>query len=78
MRKVAEVCEDEKATTLALFNRIWGVGPTTADSWYRQGHRTLDDLRCHPDKLTSHQKVGLELFDDLDERMSRSEARSGH
>lgn len=40
--------------------------------------RTLDDLkRADSDQenfLNRHQKVGLELFEDLDERMNRTEA----
>ena len=58
---------------MAIFCRIWGAGPSTAEQWYSQGHRSLTDLRTSA-KLTSHQRVGLDLFDDLDERMSRQEA----
>ena len=57
---------------------VWGVGPSTAEQWYYQGMRTLDDLRIADGKetnfLNKHQKIGLELFEDLDERMTRSEA----
>ena len=57
---------------------VWGVGPSTAEQWYYQGMRTLDDLRITDRKETNflnrHQKIGLELFEDLDERMTRSEA----
>ena len=57
---------------------VWGVGPSTAEQWYYQGIRTLRDVRQadteNPTFLNKHQKIGLELFDDLDERMARSEA----
>ena len=57
---------------------VWGVGPSTAEQWYCQGLRTLDDLKETDKKnfnfLNKHQKIGLELFEDLDKRMSRSEA----
>ena len=40
--------------------------------------RSLSDLRKahsqNPAFLNKHQKIGLDLFDDLDERMDRSEA----
>ena len=40
--------------------------------------RTLDDLKradsAQENFLNRHQKVGLELFEDLDERMNRTEA----
>ena len=57
---------------------VWGVGPSTAEQWYCQGLRSLDDLkRANSEQqnfLNKHQKIGLDLFDDLDERMDRSEA----
>ena len=34
--------------------------------------KTLDDVRQKA-KLTANQKIGLAYFDDLDERMSRTE-----
>ena len=73
LRKVAEVCGSEKVRTLDLFNRVWGVGPTTAEKWFEQGLRTLEDLRARPALLNRQQEVGLRLFDDLDERMRREE-----
>ena len=73
LRKVAEVCGSEKVQTLDLFNRVWGVGPTTAERWYEQGLRTLEDLRARPALLNRQQEVGLRLFHDLDERMQREE-----
>ena len=57
---------------------VWGVGPSTAEQWYCQGLRSLDDLkRANSEQtnlLNKHQKIGLDLFNDLDERMDRSEA----
>ena len=42
--QVREVCDNEKMKVMDLFNRVWGAGPKTADKWYEQGLRTLDDL----------------------------------
>jgi len=36
LRKVAEVCGDEKTKILELFTGVWGAGPSTAESWYQQ------------------------------------------
>lgn len=73
LQKVSEVCESERMKTLALFNKVWGVGPATAEKWYERGLRSLGELeQC--DDLTRQQKVGLKHFADLDERMDRSEA----
>ena len=73
LQKTKEVCSDKKAQTLNLFNRIWGVGPSTADTLYQQGLRSLKDLEdCST--LSKQQKVGLRLFSDLDQRMPYKEA----
>ncbi|KAG9030907.1 hypothetical protein FRB95_003417 [Tulasnella sp. JGI-2019a] len=55
---------------------IYGVGATTAYQWYRDGIRTLDDVRDGKGGLTlsENQKIGLQFYDDLQDRMPRSEA----
>ncbi|XP_057587742.1 DNA-directed DNA/RNA polymerase mu isoform X4 [Hippopotamus amphibius kiboko] len=67
------VCEEvervrlsERYQTMKLFTQIFGVGVRTADRWYRDGLRTLDDLREQPQRLTQQQRVappGPELPD---------------
>ena len=61
-----------------MYVSVWGVGPSTAQQWYYQGMRTLDDLKNadlkNENYLNKNQKVGVALFDDLDQRMDRSEA----
>ncbi|KAK3883805.1 hypothetical protein Pcinc_011891 [Petrolisthes cinctipes] len=73
LRKVAEVCEGEEAETLKLFMGVWGAGPHTAQAWYTQGFRTLDDLFTKA-TLTRHQEIGLRLYKDLNIRIPRTEA----
>lgn len=41
-----------------LFTQIFGVGVRTADRWYREGLRTLDDVRGQVQRLTEQQKAG--------------------
>lgn len=72
LRKVAEVCEGEEAETLRLFLGVWGAGPSTAQAWYLQDFRTLDDLRTKA-TLTRHQQIGLKHYDDINSRIPRSE-----
>ncbi|KAJ8778703.1 hypothetical protein J1605_013380 [Eschrichtius robustus] len=45
--------------------QIFGVGVRTADRWYREGLRTLDDLREQPQRLTQQQRAGLQHHQDL-------------
>ncbi|KAK6185803.1 hypothetical protein SNE40_007953 [Patella caerulea] len=73
LRKLNEFKSSDDIKILNMFTDVWGAGPTTARAWYQQGFRTLEDLRTKA-KLTSQQKVGVRLYDDLLERMPRSEA----
>eukprot|EP00736_Rhodelphis_marinus_P007156 Rmarinus@m.27244 len=56
-----------------LFNKVWGAGPQAVQSWLRAGYRTLEDLRTKAN-LTSQQKIGVELYDDINTKMPREEA----
>ncbi|XP_042573505.1 DNA polymerase lambda-like [Cyprinus carpio] len=56
-----------------MFTNIWGAGAKTAQMWYQQGFRTLEDIRTKA-VLNPTLRIGLKHYDDLLERMSRSEA----
>ncbi|XP_032100273.1 DNA-directed DNA/RNA polymerase mu isoform X4 [Sapajus apella] len=55
--EVERVQGSERYQTMKLFTQVFGVGVRTADRWYREGLRTLDDLREQPQKLTQQQKA---------------------
>ena len=57
---------------LSLFLGVYGAGRSGAQRWIAQGHRTLDDLRNKAD-LTPNQKVGLDHYDDFQQRVPRAE-----
>ncbi|XP_012708333.2 DNA polymerase lambda [Fundulus heteroclitus] len=63
----------EAVPVLELFTNIWGAGAKTAQLWYQQGFRTLEDIRTKA-HLSSTQKIGLKHYDDLLDRMPREEA----
>ncbi|KAK4821517.1 hypothetical protein QYF61_021920, partial [Mycteria americana] len=71
LRKLDHI--SESVPVLELFSNIWGVGVKTAQMWYQQGFRTLDDIR-NKAILTSQQAVGLKHYTDFLERMPREEA----
>uniref|UniRef100_A0A914VI60 DNA polymerase n=2 Tax=Plectus sambesii TaxID=2011161 RepID=A0A914VI60_9BILA len=73
LRKADEFAHNDKVVAMNLFANIWGVGPTVAEQWYVQGLRTLDDVR-EKAHLTRQQKIGLEHYDDINQRMPRQEA----
>nr|XP_055149262.1 LOW QUALITY PROTEIN: DNA-directed DNA/RNA polymerase mu [Symphalangus syndactylus] len=71
--EVERVRRSERYQTMKLFTQIFGVGVRTADRWYREGLRTLDDLREQPQKLTQQQKAGLQHHQDLSTPVLRSD-----
>uniref|UniRef100_A0A2C9K182 DNA polymerase n=1 Tax=Biomphalaria glabrata TaxID=6526 RepID=A0A2C9K182_BIOGL len=73
LRKLKEFESCEMTQVLKLFTNVWGAGPQTALAWYQQGLRTIDDLKQKA-HLTSQQKVGVRLYDELLDRMPREEA----
>lgn len=48
--------------------KVWGAGDVTARKWYREGCRTLEDIRARSD-LSQQQLVGLKFFDDFQQRI---------
>ncbi|XP_034544348.1 DNA polymerase lambda [Notolabrus celidotus] len=71
LRKIDHI--GEAVPVLELFTNIWGAGAKTAQLWYQQGFRTLEDIRTKA-HLSNTQKIGLKHYDDLLDRMPREEA----
>lgn len=71
LRKIDHI--GEAVPVLELFTNIWGAGAKTAQLWYQQGFRTLEDIstKAH---LSNTQKIGLKHYDDFLDRMPREEA----
>ncbi|KAF8882840.1 hypothetical protein BD779DRAFT_905556 [Infundibulicybe gibba] len=69
-----EKTDDVKSTR--LFQGIYGVGQSTAFKWYANGCRTLEDILAGKGgiKLTPAQEIGIRFYDDINDRMPRSEA----
>ncbi|XP_029000554.1 DNA polymerase lambda [Betta splendens] len=71
LRKLDHIGED--VPVLELFTNIWGAGFKTAQLWYQQGFRTLEDIRTKA-CLSNTQKIGLKYYEDFLDRMPREEA----
>ncbi|XP_059254378.1 DNA polymerase lambda isoform X1 [Mustela nigripes] len=71
LRKLDHI--SESVPVLELFSNIWGAGTKTAQMWYQQGFRTLEDIRDQA-SLTSQQAIGLKHYEDFLERIPREEA----
>ncbi|XP_075800355.1 DNA-directed DNA/RNA polymerase mu isoform X2 [Microtus pennsylvanicus] len=57
--EVEQVRCSERHQTMKLFTQVFGVGVKTANRWYQEGLRTLDELREQSQKLTKQQKAVL-------------------
>ncbi|XP_060097788.1 DNA polymerase lambda isoform X1 [Heteronotia binoei] len=71
LRKLDHI--NENVPVLEVFSNIWGAGVKTAQLWYQQGFRTLDDIRTKA-SLSNQQAIGLKHYNDFLERMPREEA----
>ncbi|KAM5322341.1 DNA polymerase lambda isoform 2-T5 [Glossophaga mutica] len=71
LRKLDHI--SDSVPILELFSNIWGAGSKTAHMWYRQGFRTLEDIRSKA-SLTAQQAIGLKHYDDFLDRIPREEA----
>ena len=63
----------DKDAVIIAFTKIHGVGPVTAEKWYQQGYRTLDDLAALYLSMTSAQQLGYRFYLHLQLRIPRSE-----
>lgn len=72
--EVQQVLHSERYRTLKVFSGIFGVGKKTADRWYQEGLRTLDDLQKKEKKLNRQQEAGLQHYTDLNSPVTRLEA----
>ena len=65
--------EVEKEHTVKIFEKIYGVGPVTAEKWYYDGYRSLEDLQQLYNQMTDAQKMGYYYYHHLNQRIPRSE-----
>ncbi|XP_007479198.1 DNA polymerase lambda isoform X2 [Monodelphis domestica] len=71
LRKLDHI--SDSVPILELFSNIWGVGAKTAQMWYQQGFRTLEDIQSQA-TLSTQQAIGLKHYEDFLKRIPREEA----
>ncbi|XP_062452628.1 DNA-directed DNA/RNA polymerase mu [Rhea pennata] len=74
--EVEAVRRSEWYRTMQLFTGIFGVGTQTATCWYREGLRTLADLRAAGPRLSRQQQAGLRYWEDLATPVTLAEAEA--
>ena len=72
LQRLENTSFDEHDIAMQLFMGIYQVGRPTASMLIAKGHRTLEDLRKSND-LTPNQRIGLEHYDDFQQRIPREE-----
>ncbi|KAL0035862.1 hypothetical protein WJX77_005685 [Trebouxia sp. C0004] len=77
LRQNEVLAHDEQQQVIQLFLKVWGAAEATCLRWYASGCRTLDDIRARAD-LTEQQVAGLKHFDDMQQRIPRSEVEQVH
>ena len=70
--KVAKL-EQYQANPVSIFSEIYGVGPKKAVELVAQGMTTIAQLRKNTQLLNATQKVGLQYYEDILERIPRQE-----
>lgn len=71
-----ESLEAERADPINLFTNIYGVGPAKAKELVALGIKTIEELKTHEqleELLNSKQLIGLKYYDDILEKIPRSE-----
>ncbi|KAG9249657.1 uncharacterized protein F5Z01DRAFT_668554 [Emericellopsis atlantica] len=75
LRRLEYAEDDPMGKVLQLFMGIYGVGNKQAQQWIAQGFRTLDDLKRDA-RLSANQLIGIERYDDLQQRIPRHEVEA--
>ena len=70
--KIAKL-EQYQANPVSIFSEIYGVGPKKATELVAQGITTIAQLRKNTQLLNATQKVGLQYYEDILERIPRQE-----
>ena len=73
LASAARAKETHNLEALDTFQHIYGVGPAKATELVAAGYRTVADLRANPAPLNDKQRVGLAYYEDLLERIPRTE-----
>uniref|UniRef100_A0A8B9H332 DNA-directed DNA/RNA polymerase mu n=1 Tax=Astyanax mexicanus TaxID=7994 RepID=A0A8B9H332_ASTMX len=75
--RVEDILSDERYQTLKLFTSVFGVGPKTAEKWYRRGLRSLEqvysDSSLHFNRM---QTAGFIYYEDISKPVTVAEARA--
>jgi len=58
--------------TTEVFEKIWGVGKVKASNLYKDGMRSISDIKANTHLLTRNQKIGLKYYKELQLPISKN------
>jgi DNA polymerase beta len=68
------ILEQEKNNPINIFTDVYGIGPKKAEDLVKAGVKTIKELRLRQNELLNEiQKIGLTFYEDILERIPRSE-----
>ena len=76
-----KILESKEVQAIDVFSKIWGVGAATAAKLVSYGVYSIDELREDTilvEALNEQQKIGLNRYEDLLERIPRAEVEEIH
>ncbi|KAI9009869.1 hypothetical protein BC832DRAFT_538884 [Gaertneriomyces semiglobifer] len=73
IREAESIRSDISFHLLNEFASVYGVGPHTARDWYNAGHRSIQDVLDSAPHLTKTQRIGLDLYPDFSQKMTRAD-----
>ena len=53
------------------FCKVWGIGPSKAQQLYKEGIKTIEQLRERTDLLNKNQRLGLKYYEDFLKKIPR-------
>ncbi|XP_077351120.1 DNA nucleotidylexotransferase isoform X2 [Festucalex cinctus] len=75
--EVERTLSSERYQTLKLFTSVFGVGPKTAEKWYRRGLRSFSDILAEPSiQLNRMQQSGFLHYGDISRVVTKAEAQA--
>jgi DNA ligase (NAD+) len=68
------ILEQEKSNPINILTDVYGIGPKKAEELVKAGIKTIAELRLNQNELLNEiQKIGLKFYEDILQRIPRSE-----
>ena len=68
-----DILERERVNPVNIFTKVYGIGPKKAEELVKNNITTIDQVKQNLDMLNDKQKIGIKYYNDILERIPRSE-----